>query len=375
MQNHTACLTRALDGLDVRQDVLTTRPPGAPVTQRLGRHATVHRHGLPVRLLRQCYAPAASLQLLRLAPQADVVHAHLGEDLAVVPAARAAARAAGIPLVLTIHLSLQHTLAGRGPRTAVLRHLGGAIERWGVDAADAIVVLTHRLEQRLVAAGVPAEKVHVIPSGVVPADYAAAAPSPIASIPGPRVAFVGRLAPQKGVMTLVEAAARLRTTDATVVLVGDGPDRPALERRVAELGLGDRVRFAGFVAHDRVPAVLRDADLMVLPSIYEELGSVLLEAMQAGVPIVASRTGGIPDAVGRAADLVEPGDPVALAEAIDRVLGDPLRALAMATRGRERARRFDWSLLARRVLGVYEDVLAPSTTALPLSVPAVAASA
>jgi glycogen synthase len=134
------------------------------------------------------------------------------------------------------------------------------------------------------------------------------------------------------------------------------------------------VRFTGFVAHDRGPGVRRDADVMVLPSVYEELGSVLLEAMQAGVPIVASRTGGIPDAVGRAADLVEPGDPDALACAIDRVLGDPLRAMAMAARGRERARRYDWSVLARRVNGVYEEVIGRPAVR-PVPVPAVAASA
>jgi glycogen synthase len=374
MQNHTACLTRALDRLGVQQDVVTTRPPGAPAAEALGERATVHRHGLPTRALRQCYAPAAALHVHRLAQQADVVHAHLGEDLAVIPAARRAADRAGIPLVLTIHLSLEHTFTGGGVRGAFLRHVGGAIERAGVAESEAVIVLAPRLAERLVDAGVPAEKVHVVPSGVVPADYAPG-PDPLGDAGGrPRVVFVGRLARQKGVSVLVDAVARLRTPGAQVVLVGDGPERRDLEAQAARLGLTEeRLRFHGFVSHDQVPAVLTNADLMVLPSVYEELGSVLLEGMQAGVPIVASRTGGIPDAVGRAAELVPPGDPAALAAAIDRVLADPLRAAAMRARGLQRARRYDWAVLGERILGIYQDVTAPwQPEVVPARVPATA---
>src|SRR5215213_329427 len=131
MQNHTAELTRALDRRGVRQTVLTTRPPTAPHLQRLGDHARVIRLGLPVRRFRQLYAPQASVLAPILAARADVVHVHLGEDLAVLPVGAAAARLHRLPLVLTVHTSLRHTLAVSDLRSAVLKTLGGPIERWG----------------------------------------------------------------------------------------------------------------------------------------------------------------------------------------------------------------------------------------------------
>ena len=102
--------------------------------------------------------------------------------------------------------------------------------------------------------------------------------------------------------------------------MGDGPARKALERRARRLGAGDRVRFLGYFAHERAPAALAHADLLVLPSLYEELGTVLLKAMHAGLPIVASKTGGIPDVVEYGVNglHVPPGHPEALARAIDR---------------------------------------------------------
>jgi glycosyltransferase involved in cell wall biosynthesis len=130
--------------------------------------------------------------------------------------------------------------------------------------------------------------------------------------------------------------------------VGDGPERTALEREAKRIGVGDRLRFVGFVAHDRLPAVLAHADMLVLPSLYEELGTVLLEAMQAGLPVVASKTGGIPDGVNGM--FVPPGDPEALARAIDRLLADR----DLACRLSEGAKDYDWEALAERVLRVYQ---------------------
>ena len=106
--------------------------------------------------------------------------------------------------------------------------------------------------------------------------------------------------------------------------MGDGPERKALERETERLGVGDRLHFVGFVTHDRLPAAMAHADVLVLPSLYEELGTVLLEAMQAGLPIVASETGGIPDVIEDGVNglLVPPGDPEALARVIDRILSD-----------------------------------------------------
>src|SRR5829696_584700 len=136
MQNHTAELTRALDRRGIVQTVLTTRPPTAPYFQHLGDHARVIRVGLPVRRFRQLYGPQAAVVAPILATRADVVHVHLGEDLAVLPLGTVAARLHHLPLVLTVHMSLRHTLAVSDLRSAVLKTIGGLIELWGEQVAE-----------------------------------------------------------------------------------------------------------------------------------------------------------------------------------------------------------------------------------------------
>jgi glycogen synthase len=360
MQNHTAELTRALDRRGIVQTVLTTRPPTAPHLQRLGDHARVIRLGLPLRRFRQLYVPQAAIIAPILALRTDVVHVHLGEDLAVLPVGAMAARLHHLPLVLTIHTSLRRTLSVSDLRSTVLKALGGPIERWGEHSADAVLVITPRLYRLLVADGVEEDRLHLIPPGVNPSLFEGPFEDPFAGIRRPRVLFVGRLAPQKGVSTLVAAAGLLQDKSAQVVLVGDGPERKALEREAGRLGVGDRLHFVGFLAHDRVPAVMSHADLLVLPSLYEELGTVLLEAMQAGLPVVASKTGGIPDVIEDGVNglLVPPGDPEALARAIDRLLADRDLAHRLSEGAHQRAKDYDWEELAERVLRVYLGVTA-----------------
>ena len=154
MQNHTAELTRALDRRGVVQTVLTTRPPTAPRLQRLGDHAHVIRVGLSVRRFRQLYGPQAAIIAPIFASRVDVVHVHLGEDLAVFPVGAAAARLHRLPLVLTVHTSLRHTLAVSNLRSALLKTIGGPIERWGEHSAEAVLVITSRLHRLLVSDGV-----------------------------------------------------------------------------------------------------------------------------------------------------------------------------------------------------------------------------
>jgi glycosyltransferase involved in cell wall biosynthesis len=350
MQNHTGQLTRMLDGLGVAQTVITTRPPGAPASAAAG-GARILRVGLPVRLTRQGWALPAARLALRAAREADLVHAHLGEDLAVLPIARRAAAASGVPLVVTVHTSLRHTFTPDGPPGRLLKALGGRIEERTCRVADRVIVLTPRLAQQIDAD--PA-RVHVIPSGARRAAFAAAGPDPWGELPGPRVLFVGRLARQKAPEVLVAAAARLRTPGVRIVLVGDGPSRGLVEAAIRRHRVEDRVRIAGFRPHREVPCWLNHADVFAMPSRYEELGSALVEALFAGLPIVASHTGGIPDAVGDAALLVPPEDPAALARALDGLLADAGARADLAARARERSRRFDWEGLAREVLSVYE---------------------
>jgi glycogen(starch) synthase len=360
MQDHTAGLTRRLARRGVTQIVLTTRPPTAPRRQPLGPNARVIRVGLPVRRARQLWALPAAVLAPRLARRADLVHAHLGEDLAVLPLAFLAARRRRLPVVVTVHASPAHTIRARDLRTALVVALGGPIERWAQRRAAATIVLTERMAAR-VAPVAGRERVRVMRRGVDRDAFTDPGPDPFPTLCGrPRVVFLGRLARSKGVDTLVAAAARLRTPGVQVVLVGDGPARAQVEAASRRLGVDGRVHITGFVPHHRTPAVLASADLIVLPSVYEELGTVLVEALQVGLPAVATDVGGIPEVVehGRTGLLVKPGDPAALAAAIDAVVGDPEVARRMGAAARERAPEYDWERVADEVRALYDQVLA-----------------
>ncbi len=358
MQNHAAELTRALDRHGLVQTVITTRPPGARRVELIGAAARVVRLGLPIRPLRQLYSAPALFVAQRVAAKVDLVHVHLGEDLAILPIALAAALPRRLPVVLTIHCSLRHTLRVVDARTALLKRVGGWIEKRGAPRADAIITITERLADLLVAGGIKRERVHVIPPGIDSSLFAQTFDWPFPQIPRPRIVFVGRLVASKGVQTLVQAAARLSAREAHVALVADGPERRSLQQRINELGLSGKVHICGFVPHELVPTVLAHADVVVLPSVYEELGTVLLECFQLGVPVIASRVGGIPNVVAHGGNglLVPPADPAALASAIDRVLEDGDLAARLGEAGRRCAARYEWNQLVREILAVYRQV-------------------
>jgi glycosyltransferase involved in cell wall biosynthesis len=361
MQDHTASLTRELDRRGVVQVVLTARPPMAPAFERIAPRATVVRVALPVRRFRRLYSVPAAVLAPLLGRHADLVHVHLGEDLAILPLAALAAAPHRLPIVLTVHCSLAHTVRVSDARTAVLRTLGGWIERQGERRAAATIVYTSLLADRLARdPGCPAA--HVMRRGVdcrLFAGHGGADPFP--ELRGrPRVVFVGRLVRSKGVHVLLEAASRMRTPGVQIVLVGDGPERARVERQAEQLDVADRVHVTGFVEHHRIPDVLATADLLVLPSTYEELGTVLVEALHAGVPTVASRTGGIPEVVehGVTGLLVPPGDAGALARAVDTVLSDPRLAASMREAARRRAADYELVRMGEQVHELYERVTA-----------------
>jgi glycosyltransferase involved in cell wall biosynthesis len=178
---------------------------------------------------------------------------------------------------------------------------------------------------------------------VVPNVTGGLAAEPAAGEEGPAgyLLFVGRLRIRKGVEVLLAALAELRRRNRAAVLriAGDGEHRARLEDEVDELGLRDAVSFLGTCDGPRVRRLLAGAAALVVPSIYEGMPLVVLEAMASGVPVVASRVSGIPEVVvdGETGWLVPPEDPAALAGALASVLADPREARRRGEAGRRRA--------------------------------------
>lgn len=362
MQNHTYQLTRRLDERGVTQSVVTARRPGSPRWERIGQSSEVFRVGVPIPWFRQLYAAPAARMAAVVGTRVDVVHAHLGEDLAVLPLANAAARRHGLPWVVTVHCSLRHTLRVVDAKTALLKAAGSAIEGALLPRADAVVTLTERAADALRPQ--LGDRVHVVAPGSDPARYEGPLEDPFPHVGRPRVVFVGRLAKAKGLDVLIEAVPRMRAS-AEIVIVGDGPERTRLEESARRVS--PHVRFTGFVPPERVPAVLTHADVLVLPSLYEELGSILMEALQARLPVVASEVGGIPSAVTDGANglLVPPGDPAALAVALDRVVANAALRRRLAEDAAARAPLYSWDAVAERMLAIYRGVATPGLALAP----------
>lgn len=237
-----------------------------------------------------------------------------------------------------------------------------------VGAVDRIVAATTVERTHLVQHyGADPSRIAVIPCGVdtnlfLPGDQVAARAA-LGLDDQPRLLYVGRLAPIKGLETLLDAMARLRAAGTPVHLsiVGGDADEPlnghegALRARLARLDLGGTVTFVGAQPQERLRAWYVAADATVLPSHYESFGMVALEAMACGIPVVASRVGGLQTTVrdGVTGLLVRESDPAALAGALDRLLGDPDLRFRLGREGVQWAARHRWPCVAEAVCREY----------------------
>jgi glycosyltransferase involved in cell wall biosynthesis len=260
----------------------------------------------------------------------DVVHTH-GYRPDVVEGG--VARRLGIPVVTTVHGFTSGGWRNRCYEWLQIR----ALRRF-----NAVAAVSRPLVERLQRAGVPPARIHAVPNAcpeITPLAERGAARRTLGIPPDDFVVgWVGRLSYEKGPDVLLEALPHVGDAPCLVSLVGTGVERAALEGRARALGLSERILW-----HGAVPGVGRlfaAFDVLVLSSRTEGTPMVLFEAMAAGVPIVATRVGGVPDVVSAAeATLLRPEDPVALAAAIRAVYRDPGAARRRACAARARLER------------------------------------
>src|SRR4051794_23691096 len=276
--------------------------------------------------------------------------------------------------------NLWGTLIGRGVRVPVivahehgwgvaqtgrLRQLADReiIARW----SDAFVTVSEDARQRMInGGGIDPRNVVLVRNGIPSSPSSPGHDLRVElGIPGdaPVIGTAAVLRREKALDVLLICTALLNTRmpDLRVLIAGLGPERPGLERLTKELGIGDTVVFLGF--RPDVPAVFDASDVAVFSSTSEGSPLAVLEAMEAGRPIVATRVGGVPDLIedGVHGLLVPSGDPAALAAAIERALQDRAAANAMGTRARERRRReFDIQGTVKQLEQLYEDLYARS---------------
>jgi glycosyltransferase involved in cell wall biosynthesis len=274
---------------------------------------------------------------------AEVVHF---QWLAVQPLDAVLLRAFPRPRVLTAHDVLPRE--PRPGQRAAQRALYGLV--------DAVVVHSEHGRGRLVDdLGIPAEKVTVIPHGVLRPEGDDGLPAELADVEGPVVLFFGLLRPYKGLDVLLEAWRGIEGAELWIV------GMPRMDTRALHAAAPPGVRFVErFVPDAQVAALFRRADLAVLPYREIDQSGVLFTALGAGTPLVLSAVGGFPEvAADGAADLVPAGDPAALHAALARLLADPAARDRLAEGARRAAaERYGWDAIARRHLDLYARLVA-----------------
>ncbi len=289
----------------------------------------------------------------------DIVHTHTAKAGAL---GRLAAKMAGIPVI--IHTPHGHNFYG---------YFNGFISRVIILIEKVLAVFTDRLialtelekqdylkfrvadEQKtvLVYIGLELDKFLANNANKVKGSFSINNREKV-------VGYVGRLDPIKGAQFFVEAA-RLclqKNTALKFILVGEGILRKELEVKVTLWGLNDKIVFTGW--RDDIPDIMSILDILVLPSLNEAVGIVLIEAQSLGVPVVASNVGGIAEIIKdkQTGILVEPADPQAIAEAVKELLDNPQKMLAMSDAAKNRVKdRFKAENMVQATLNIYQDVL------------------
>lgn len=323
-----AVCVRSLVGAAVRSGYRVT--VACPPTGDLA--ASVVRSGATLQRLDLRRSPnlgdaKAIIQVRRLARSHALVHLHSSKAGAVGRIALASLGRRRPPSVFTPHG--WSWLAG-----GWLSPLYRLLERLLLPVTSAVVAVSE--EERaagLAVLGPRAARIRVIPNGVDTTRFSPHGPA-AARTDDPLVVTVGRLSRQRGPDVAVAALALMRTPAARLRLVGDGEDRARIEHRVSAMGVADRVELVGLRA-DPAPD-LRAADVVVIPSRYDGMSLVLLEAMACGAVIVATRVSGT-SALDGAGVLVPIDDPASLAVAVDALLADPARRRQLASAARSRA--------------------------------------
>jgi phosphatidylinositol alpha-mannosyltransferase len=346
VQTHVRQLAVRLQ--DLGHEVLVVAPSSTPPPEPFVRSV-----GRPIRIpYNESVAPVAPTPGARGRVRAvlrsfrpEVVHAH--EPL-VPGVGMFAVRATDRPVVGTFHAFAQRSFmfSAAGP---MLRPLWRRL--------DARIAVS-RAAAEFVRKRVGGDGIRVIPNGVEVELFANDEPARLPA--GRRILFVNRLDRRKGFPVMVEAFRLLAAhrPDAVLVVAGDGRDRGAV--RALSPPVRSRVVMLGAVPHAQLPPFHAACEAFCAPSTgRESFGIVLVEAMAAGLPVVATDIPGYREVVrdGVEGILVPPGDPEAVAEALDRILGDAALAEKLGSAGPERARRYSWDTVAAEVESVYREVV------------------
>jgi glycosyltransferase involved in cell wall biosynthesis len=296
----------------------------------------------------------------------DVIHTH--HPILLGQTAARKAKEHELPLVFTFHTQYwEYTHYVPFPQETIQDFLKNALHKWlrrFMRKCQHIVIPSESIREILVREYGLQERYTVIPTGIDLEPYQCADRQSLRKERGWQdetvLISVGRLAPEKNWDTLLRAFARVYSqhSDSRLVLIGDGPARGQLQSLTSELGIAEHVTFTGALPFEEIPCHLKAADMFPFASVTETQGLVTMEAMAAGLPVVAVNASGTRDIVehGKQGFLVE-NDADALAEGMERLLADPERRSRFSNSALKKARRFDINELGKQLVSVYEEAI------------------
>jgi len=339
------CVTPSMPGYREVQEFVV-RIPSLPLPTR-----TAYRLTLPL---------LSNERVTRALEHLSIVHTHSAFVTGWMGAR--VARRAHVPHVFTYHTQLEEYAHYFPLESRLTRSAAAGLTRSHCNSAALVIVPTRAMEQHLRGLGVRS-RIEIVPSGIDVATFAAGRRREdlrrrLGVGPGgAMIVAVGRLGREKNLELALEAFARLDLPEARLVLIGDGPEREALERAAQRAGVASRTTFAGEYSRDVLPDVYASADALAFTSHSETQGLVLAEALAAGLPVVALDTPQTRDVLGGAGTIVG-GEPEAFAAALRAALAGPRLDISAAA-----AARFDAGAIGNQILALYGNLVDPPRVA------------
>jgi len=355
--NVTVFTSDLIEGLD-----LTLKPPSY---EKISDNFNIYRFKTyPPYYISYVRAYGMIPPLIRNLAKSDVDLIHSHSFIAIhTNAAALLSKLKKNPFVLTIHSF------GENPSNfysdMFTKVYNSSIGKITLKFADKVIVLSSEAKVYFLQLGVDEEKIRIVPNGIDYKRFANFHPKvnfkQRYSINGKVVLFVSNLQQRKGAQYLLKAAPQIlrEVPNTSFVIVGDGPYRKYLEDLSNRLHIKNKVIFTGSLSDQELLEAYHIADVFVLPSAFEGLPTVILEAMASGVPIVATKVGGIPSIVqdGITGFLINYGDTKQIAEAVINILSDESLAQKMGENGKRISKNYDWQIICKKIEDVYQEVI------------------
>ena len=330
--------------------VYTTKIGSWP--KREYREGYISEHFKPtIKLMNNSFVPVMLPSLIRSRNKFDIIHAHSHLFFSTNLCAMAK-KLGSPPLIITNHGLISQTVPLWMHKVYI-----PTIGKWTLNSADKIICYTDTEKRQLENLGITPSKITVIHNGI---NINRFVPKEKENSDDVSILWIGRLVPGKKVEYLIDAIKLLvhKITNLKLVMIGEGPSKEKIKRKISDLGLDEYIIFKDFILNSELQGVYQNSDVFVLPSINEGIPRTILEAMSCGLPVVCTKLPQLTDLIKGSGLLVPVRDSQALAEAIFRIISDKELAQKLGENGRKKVvDNYSWEDTVNKTINLYEELI------------------